>query len=279
MQTGQPQRQGPAKPRASARLAIWGPEGPSSPVRSGKPLTNRRLAAASMLVLVSILSVKAYARPMGGARSPSTAPATLRSHAAPSSDVKLIIRVYNYARIDSVSLAGSEKVAAAIFEEPGIAIIWVDCALSQKQSLAYPACQSDMGTTDLILRILPRRMALKLPASGEPLGFAQQCPETEPACELTVFYFRVNELATHGYREDLVLGHVIAHEVAHVLLGPGHSEEGIMRAKWSRYDLQRISWGLQLGFTSEQSSQLRYTILRRMKLPILESSTRSEVVP
>ena len=132
-----------------------------------------------------------------------------------------------------------------------------------------------MGTTDLILRILPRRMALKLPVSGEPLGFAQQCPETEPACELTVFYFSVDELATHGYREDLVLGHVIAHEVAHVLLGPGHSEEGIMRAEWSRHDLERISWGLPLGFTSDQFSQLRYAILRRTKLPLLESATRS----
>ena len=273
MQTGLAQRQVPA-----GRLAVWGPAGPCSPLRTGKPLTDRRLAAASMLVIVSILSVKAFARPMGGDRSAGTARATLRSHPDGSSNVRLTIRVYNYARIDSVSLAGSEKVTAAIFEEAGIAIIWVDCALSQGQFLAYPACQSDMGTTDLILRILPRRMALKLPASGEPLGFAQQCPETEPACELTVFYFRVNELATHGYREDLVLGHVIAHEVAHVLLGPGHSEEGIMRAKWSRHDLQHISWGLPLGFTSEQSSQLRYTILRRMKLPILESSTRSEVV-
>lgn len=230
-----------------------------------------------MLLIVSILSVKAFARPRGDDRSPGTAPAARRVHAARSSDVKLTLRVYNYARIDRVSLARSEKVAGAIFEEPGVVIIWMDCALSQSHSAAYPACQSDMGTTDLILRILPRSMALKLPAFGEPLGFAQQCPETEPACELTVFYFRVDELATHGYREDRVLGHVIAHEVAHVLLGPGHSEEGIMRAEWSRYDLARISWGLPLGFTSDQSSQLRYAILGRTKPSMLESSTRSDL--
>jgi len=134
-----------------------------------------------------------------------------------------------------------------------------------------------MGTGDLILRVLPRRMALRVPASGEPLGFAQQCPENEPACELSVFAFRVDELATHGYREDLVLGHVIAHEIAHVLLGPGHSEQGIMRAEWSRYDLRRISWGLPLGFTGDQSRQLHNAILRRMKLPDPESSARADL--
>jgi len=277
LQTGQPQRQVSERQQDSARLAIGGSAGPLSRVRTGKPLTNRHLAAASILLIVSILSAKTFARPMGDDRSPGTPPAAQRGQTAPGSDVKLTLRVYNYARVDRGSLARSEKVVGAIFEESGIVIIWMDCTLSQSHSLAYPACQSDMGTTDLILRILPRRMALKLPASGEPLGFAQQCPETEPACELTVFYFRVDELATHGYREDLVLGHVIAHEVVHVLLGPGHSEQGIMRAEWSRYDLERISWGLPLGFTSDQSSQLRYAILRRMKLPMLESSTRSDL--
>jgi hypothetical protein len=84
-----------------------------------------------------------------------------------------------------------------------------------------------------------------------------------PACELTVFYHRVDELATNGYRADLILGHVIAHEVAHVLIGAGHSEAGIMQGEWSRYDLQRISWGLLLDFTEKQSVQLRSAVLRR----------------
>ena len=269
MQTGQQQ--------ARTRLARGGVAGAWSRTRTDRPLANRRLAGAAALLMISILGVKAFARTRWDDRSLRTAGATRSTPAARGSDVRLTLRVYNYARIDRFSLASSEKVATAVFEEPGIAITWVDCALSPRQFLAYPACQSDMGATDLILRILPRRMALKAPASGEPLGFAQQCPETEPACELTVFPFRVDELATHGYREDLVLGYVIAHEVGHVLLGPGHPEEGIMRAEWSRYDLQRISWGLPLNFTRDQSRQLRNAILRRMNLPDRESSRRADL--
>jgi len=166
-----------------------------------------------------------------GARSPGSVP-----------DPKLSLRVYNYARIDPASLAIAEEVAAEVFQNVGVAIIWVDCPLSQAQFAKYPACQVGMGTTDLVLKILPRYMAMKLAARDEPLGFAKLCPESEPACELNVLYHRVDELATYGYRADRILGHVIAHEVGHVLLGSGHSYVGIMHREWSRYDLQRISW-------------------------------------
>ena len=195
----------------------------------------------------------------------STARATTTSHPVPSPDAKLSLRVYNYARIDPASLAISEQVAAEVFQNVGVAIIWVDCPLSQAQFAKYPACQVGMGTTDLVLKILPRYMAMKLAARDEPLGFAKPCPESESACELNVLYHRVDELATYGYRADRILGHVIAHEVGHVLLGSGHSYVGIMHREWSRYNLQRISWGLLLDFTDDQSRQLRSAVLRRAK--------------
>jgi hypothetical protein len=225
------------------------------------------VALGFLLVTGLIPSVRPTpAQPPPGNPVPGTAAAQTRvSRPSPVPDAKLTLRVYNYAQIDPVLLAHSEKVAAAIFENVGIEVVWVDCPLSPALFRAYPACQLDMGTTDLVLRLLPHYMATKLRTPDEPLGFAQPCPESEPACELSVFYYWVDELATNGYRADRILGHVIAHEVAHVLIGPGHSEEGIMRGEWSRYDLERISWGLLLGFTSDQSRQLRRAVLGRMK--------------
>ena len=221
----------------------------------------------------------AFARPTSGnAFRYRASPATTVSHPAPTPDAKLTLRVYNYAHVDAVSLARSEKVAAEAFENPGVELVWVDCPVPKTHSSAYSACQSDMGPIDLVLRILPRHMAIKLAARGDSLGSAQTCPEREPACELSVFYCQVDELAVEGYREDRILGYVIAHEVAHVLLGPGHSEEGIMRGKWTRNDLQRISWGLLMDFTSDQSKQLRYAVLRRMKQPLPDNPTRVNLV-
>jgi hypothetical protein len=204
---------------------------------------------------------------------------TTIAHPASASGATLTFRVYNYARVDPVSLARSEEVTTALFERLGIEITWVDCLVSKAQSRTYPACQTEMGSTDLVLRILPRRMAEKLAFPNEPLGSAQTCSVGEPACELNVFYHRVDALAVNGYRADRILGYVIAHEVAHVLLGPRHSEEGIMRGEWTPSDLQHISWGLHLDFTSEQSRQLRYAVLRRMMPPVRESLTQADLGP
>jgi hypothetical protein len=219
------------------------------------------------LVIGPILSIMpVFARPAPFRHT--AAPGTTVNHPTPTTDAKLTLRVYNYSRIDPVSLARSEKVASAIFENVGVETVWMDCPVPKTHSGSYSACQSDMGPIDLVLRILPRHMAIKLAARDEPLGSAQTCSESEPACELSVFYYRVDELAVAGYRADRILGYVIAHEVAHVLLGPGHSEEGIMRGQWTRNDLQRISWGLLTDFTKDQSRQLRNAVLRRMKQPV-----------
>ncbi len=265
---------------------IPAPARPSPGARIGKLLRKCRLALQVSLVIAPILySQPAFAGPAPGSpspRAPAGAGASTASPPVPTPDAKLTLRVYNYARIDPMSLALSEKMASAIFENVGLEIAWVDCSVSRPTSTSLsrpsPACQSDMGSTDLVLRILPRHMAIKLAARNDPLGSAQTCPESEPACELNVFYHRVDELAVNGYRTDRILGYVIAHEVAHVLLGPGHSEEGIMRGQWTRYDLHRISWGLLLDFTSDQSKQLRYAVLRRMRQRVPNNPTQANLL-
>lgn len=241
----------------------------------GQAFRNFLLVAASILVIASILQVMASgasAKPSPGGRARGTTARTERGRRLiPSQEVKLTLRVYDYVPIDPVLLVRAEKVTDAIFEEVGVEITWMGCTPLRGEFLPRETCPSNMGASDLVLRILPRHMAIKLATPNEPLGFAQQCPETEPACELTVFYFRVDELATEGYRAEFLLGHVIAHEVAHVLIGPGHSQDGIMRREWSRGELRRMSQGLQLGFTGPQSSKLEDAVVRRMKLPIPET--------
>jgi hypothetical protein len=248
----------------------------STGARTARLTRKRYLVLALTLVIGPILSTTpAFARPaLGNVFRYGAAPATTVGHPAPTPDAKLTLRVYNYAHVDAVSLASSEKVAAEAFENLGVELVWVDCPVPKTHSREYSACQSDMGPIDLVLKILPGHMAIKLAARNDALGYAQICSEREPACELSVFYCRVEELAVEGYRTDRILGYVIAHEVAHVLLGPGHSQEGIMRGKWTRNDLQRISWGLSLDFTTDQSKQLTYAVLRRMKQPVPDTPTR-----
>jgi hypothetical protein len=241
-------------------------------------LPRQRAVLAITLVVSSVLSpAHALAQsPLGQSASQNAARVAPVNHAQATLEAKLTLRVYNYARLDSMSLTLSEKIAAAIFQNVGIETVWVDCPVSKEKSSAYLDCQSDMGTSDLVLRILPRRMALKLLHRHDTLGFAQICPETEPACELNVFYHQIDELAARGYRGDRILGYAMAHEMAHVLIGPAHSEEGIMRGEWTPTDLQRISLGLSLDFSNSQSSQLRNAVFRRTTTPVLQEFAQAK---
>jgi len=57
-----------------------------------------------------------------------------------------------------------------------------------------------------------------------------------------------------------VLGHVIAHELGHILLGPGaHSRSGIMRAS---LDLEWLRIG-GLWFTASEARAIREKLARR----------------
>jgi hypothetical protein len=53
-----------------------------------------------------------------------------------------------------------------------------------------------------------------------------------------------------------MLGHVISHEIGHLLLGTNsHSPSGIMRAQWDREQLSLAVAGL-LTFTKSQSRRM-----------------------
>jgi hypothetical protein len=121
-------------------------------------------------------------------------------------------------------------------------------------------------------------MASKLTVSNEPLGFAQQCPDSEPGCVANIFYAKIDEVAWRaGGRSARILGHTMAHELGHLLLGANaHSPSGIMRGDWSPEDLMFMRSG-ELTFTLLQSDQILNSLLRRAKLEVsLDSETASQ---
>lgn len=186
---------------------------------------------------------------------------------APDSHPTVTLRVYNYAHLDSTLLTSAQEVATVIFKGAGMETAWVDCPLSPADFEKYPACEQKTRTTDFALRIMTASMAAKLPTADGPLGFAQHCPDHERGCVANIFYPRVDELASQrGGRAARILGHVMAHEVGHLLLGPNaHSPSGVMRGVWSPDDLKFMNWSY-LFFTRRQSAELRARLARRTNL-------------
>src|SRR5262249_44633249 len=72
-----------------------------------------------------------------------------------------------------------------------------------------------------------------------------------------------NQSAVLALHPALLLGHVIAHEIGHLLLGENaHYPSGLMKIKWNQNDLQRMVQG-DLLFTAQQSQRIRNNVLAR----------------
>ena len=58
-----------------------------------------------------------------------------------------------------------------------------------------------------------------------------------------------------------VLGHILAHEIVHVLEGTGrHSDTGLMKVRWTAQDLHSMT-GIGLGLAAEDWKLLRMPFL------------------
>jgi hypothetical protein len=97
-------------------------------------------------------------------------------------------------------------------------------------------------------------------STADIMGEAIIAPATGksvPGRIANVFYDRVMHASTlWGLFSVEVLGDAIAHEMGHLLLGAGHSSQGIMKADWTSSDLRLASRGA-LRFSSEQVELLQ----------------------
>lgn len=183
------------------------------------------------------------------------------------SDLGIAVRVYNYAEVSPATLRKSEKEASRIFREAGIETVWLDCPTSVAKAADCPACEPPLGALGVDLRILSKSMALRVRTGREQLGFALESQRPGSASAAWVFYHRVEQLAeSKDVDQGQVLGHAIAHEIGHLLLGPdSHSNRGIMRANWDRKYLQDAAQG-HLWFTPDQAKLIRTDVQARIAM-------------
>jgi hypothetical protein len=241
---------------------------------SASPLC-REVSGWSILALaLAIATGLNYSAGAGFAKSPShcgvqeSQPHSIPIRGpGPISKLTITVFVYNYARLNPTLLTRAQEVATGIFKRAGLETAWIYCRVSSAELERYPVCHQELHTTDFRLRLLTASMAERLPGAGygDALGFAQLCPDKARGCLATIFYPRVEELASEvGDPVTRILGQVIVHELGHLLLGPAHSSSGIMQGVWSHAALKLMGWNLRL-FTSSESWELRAEVARRIE--------------
>jgi hypothetical protein len=172
----------------------------------------------------------------------------------------LLILVHNYANVDPTVLKQAEKSAAAALGTGGVEVHWLDCP---ETGGASQQCQNPADPPVLALQLLPAN-ASRRGAPSSSLGFAIPPEPGQFGSFAGVFYDRVEKLGSRGFSEPVILGHAMAHEIGHLLLGvEGHSDRGIMKAEWHANELEQAK-DRTLSFNPMQRSRMRQNVTRRL---------------
>jgi hypothetical protein len=183
-----------------------------------------------------------------------------RALESPSRPV-ITVRVFDYAGIPPDAMARAEREVIRIFSTTGIQAHWLNCRLSPVKAQNPPICPGSWHWTDLLLRVIPAATA---DHSNNSLGFS--LPSPEGGLMAVIFYDRVEELAKGTVAgTGQILGHAVAHEIGHLLLGSiSHSSSGLMSSPWRREDVKLA----RLLFTHQEAKKMRAEVIRRMQLPL-----------
>jgi hypothetical protein len=143
---------------------------------------------------------------------------------------------------DAVLQIQAKMVASAILASAGVKLQWHEPNKCPAEAILITL------SSDVPARFMPGALAYALPFDGT---------------HIVVFYDRVkNDRVKNrpGYAQS-VLGHVIAHEITHILQGAvWHSETGIMKPQWSRADFMAMI-GKPLHFTEEDVERMQRGLL------------------
>jgi hypothetical protein len=182
--------------------------------------------------------------------------------------LRLNVRVFNYAQVSPETWILAQEVATGILHRTGIETHWLKCSLSSEGRLTPADCDQPIAPSNLVLRLVPVSAATRAQFGDRTLGIAVQ-PEKGTPGSASVFYGRVEQLARGGTASvPVILGHAVAHEIGHLLLGSNsHSPLGLMRARWSRLDLQNACAGA-LVFGKHEAASIRDQVNRYNQPPV-----------
>jgi hypothetical protein len=137
-----------------------------------------------------------------------------------------------------------------LFKAAGLHIAWFPCG-------DFETLMDKVSGPVLIIRV---RMGSKPHTVGpmylSTLGKAFLSDEGDG--ELADVYFdSIQESAARrGIEQDTLLGCVMAHELGHLLLGPGHEPRGLMQPNWNPEALEAIE-KRRLKFSRNDSTRLQ----------------------
>jgi hypothetical protein len=166
----------------------------------------------------------------------------------------LNIRLYNLAGVSPQILDRAAEEATRILATAAVDIVWQQGPNDWPEARAFDLTGHGKGqhpkpdTRNYLVVGIRRGDPSAFPGA---LGFA--LPDAQIGVHATIFYDRIEQVTQLVIiTVPKMLGHVMAHEIGHVLLGSTeHSPVGIMKAIWDRTDFQ-YDPAARMEFTPQQ---------------------------
>ncbi|MGI8989023.1 MAG: hypothetical protein ACR2I2_05485 [Bryobacteraceae bacterium] len=151
--------------------------------------------------------------------------------------------------LDYVVLRQGENVTQQIFNGIGIRLRW---------SCNPPPARAQRETRTIMMQLVGHA-----PDRFRKGSLAYALPYAHQGVQVTVFYDRFEPFLVNGpISASKIFGHILAHEIGHVLAGvSAHAEVGLMRANWTGDDVSIMNSQL-LTFTDQDARFIRDNLRR-----------------
>lgn len=171
---------------------------------------------------------------------------------------RVTVRVVDYAHLSAETLSELESNATRVLASARIPVDFVEGYWGGADT-GDGARTQPLGPAILILRICQTKMAVR---RGQ-LGYAAMT--SEGGAYITVFVNPAQQMArVSALSNGVFLGHAVAHEIGHLLLGANsHSSAGIMRPVWRPVDEEWMT-KRALIFDAGQSSRMQMALMARI---------------
>jgi hypothetical protein len=167
------------------------------------------------------------------------------AHAEP----EVVVRIENQAVMLASELHRAEEQAAAILAQAGVMLRVVNVRHPLRARSVNQECPAvdRFGTVDVLITEAE-------PPENSPNALAYAMPYRTSGLRVVIFYSRVKRLFRQFPAGSAqILGHVLAHEVSHVLMAfEDHSRGGLMQAVWTTADYLRMLDG-PLPYTGDEA--------------------------
>ena len=158
-----------------------------------------------------------------------------------SSSPVLVIRTYDIYQVSTNSLRIAQDAAAAVLSDVGIEVRWIDCGYKDSEAVEQSErCALTPAPNELLLRVQAKGPVGSTRHASMGFTVVSRKPGGYRPVFSTVFADVVAAVARDaGVDAGRLLGLAFAHEIGHLLLNTSqHSTTGLMRALWSRLELQ-----------------------------------------